>query len=74
MVDVLPLLRKAKEAGEPASVLSVLGAGMAPEIDIDGLGLKKTYSGLKAMLQTLSYNDLMVAVSDPTLLQKTFLV
>ena len=61
--DLLPLLRKAKEAGEPASVLSVLGAGRGPEVDLEDLGLKKTYSGMKAMLQTLSYNDLMVAVS-----------
>lgn len=68
--DLLPLLRKAREAGEPASVLSVLGAGMAPEIDIDDLGLKKTYSGLKSMLQSLSYNDLMVAVSGSNFLSK----
>ncbi|KAF8816816.1 NAD(P)-binding protein [Phlegmacium glaucopus] len=59
--DLLPLLRKAKEAGEPASVLSVLGAGNGPEIDLDDLGLKKTYAGTKAMLQSISYNDIMVA-------------
>ena len=61
--DLLPLLRKAKDLGEPASVLSVLGAGMASQVDLDDLGLKKSYSGVKAMAQSMSYNDLMVAVS-----------
>jgi len=59
--DLLPLLRKAKELGEPASVLSILGAGLASQVDLDDLGLKKSYSGSKAMGQSLSYNDLMVA-------------
>ncbi|PPQ70296.1 hypothetical protein CVT26_014581 [Gymnopilus dilepis] len=59
--DLLPLLHKAKDLGEPASVLSILGAGMGPEVIVDDLGLKKNYGGLKAMLQSLSYNDLMVA-------------
>ena len=61
--DLLPLLRNAKNMGEPASVLSVQGAGMGPEIDLEDLGLKKNYTGYKAMMQSLSYNDLMVAVS-----------
>ncbi|KIM41370.1 hypothetical protein M413DRAFT_18928 [Hebeloma cylindrosporum] len=59
--DLLPLLRNAKDQGEPASVLSVLGAGMGGQVDLDDLGLKKSYSGIKAMMQSLSYNDLMVA-------------
>jgi len=59
---LLPSLRKAKEAGEDASVLTILGAGMGPDVDLEDLGLKKGYSGLKAMGQTISYNDLMIAV------------
>jgi NAD(P)-dependent dehydrogenase (short-subunit alcohol dehydrogenase family) len=59
---LLPSLRKAKEAGEDASVLSILGAGMGPEVDLEDLGLKKGYSGWKAMTQTIGYNDLMIAV------------
>ncbi|PPQ78308.1 hypothetical protein CVT25_011679 [Psilocybe cyanescens] len=59
--DLLPLLRKAKEDGESASVLTVLGAGLGPEIDLEDLGLKNTYGGLKAMSQSTAYNDLMVA-------------
>lgn len=59
--DLLPLLRKAKDLGEPASVLSILAAGKGVEVDVNDLGLKKNYSGLQAMLQSGSYNDLMVA-------------
>ena len=60
--DLLPSLRKAKEAGEDASVLSILGAGMGWEVDVEDLGLKKRYTALKAMMQTVSYNDYMIAV------------
>ncbi|KIK03607.1 hypothetical protein K443DRAFT_676611 [Laccaria amethystina LaAM-08-1] len=59
--DLLPSLRKAKEAGEDASVLSILGAGIGWEVDVEDLGLKKRYTALKAMMQTISYNDYMIA-------------
>ncbi|KAF8959331.1 hypothetical protein BDZ97DRAFT_1838455 [Flammula alnicola] len=59
--DLLPLLQKAKDAGETASVLSILGAGKGPQVDLNDLGLKKTYTGYRAMLQSIAYNDLMVA-------------
>ncbi|KAH9476980.1 Oxidoreductase [Psilocybe cubensis] len=61
--DLLPLLRKATERGEPASVLTVLGAGSkgTSEVDLDDLGLKKRYTGWKAMMASIDYNDLMVA-------------
>ncbi|KDR73330.1 hypothetical protein GALMADRAFT_730089 [Galerina marginata CBS 339.88] len=59
--ELLPLLHAAHDQGELASVMTVLGAGLGPEIDIDDLGLKKTYKGLKAMSQSVSYNDLMVS-------------
>jgi short-subunit dehydrogenase involved in D-alanine esterification of teichoic acids len=40
--DLLPLLLKAKDVGEPASVLSILrGAGWGPQVDLDDLGLKR---------------------------------
>lgn len=60
--DLLPLLQKADIQGEAASVLCILGAGLAPEVDVEDLGLTKTYSTLKAAWQTIAYNDLMVAV------------
>ena len=61
--DLLPLLRKATDEGEPASVLSILGAGAGNQVDLDDLGLKKNYSGIKAIIHSAAYNDLMVAVS-----------
>ncbi|KAF9552444.1 NAD(P)-binding protein [Agrocybe pediades] len=59
--ELMPLLRKAKELGEDAGVMTVLGAGLGPEIDLNDLGLKTTYKAMKAMEQTTAYNDLMVA-------------
>lgn len=61
--DLLPLLRNAEKAGEDAKVMSILGAGKYAGIDVNDLGLKKSFSGLKAMGHSLSYNDLMMAVS-----------
>lgn len=60
--DLLPALRKAKEAGEDSKVMSVMAAGKGAEIDLDDLGLKKTFSVVKAGLQIPTYNDLMVEV------------
>jgi NAD(P)-dependent dehydrogenase (short-subunit alcohol dehydrogenase family) len=60
--DLLPSLVKAKEAGEDAKVLSVLAAGKGGEIDLDDLGLKKTYTLSTAALATPTYNDLMMEV------------
>lgn len=61
--DLLPLLRKAKDAGEDARVLSVLGAGYGMEADLDDLGLKKNYSLLQAGRTSPTYTDMMMEVS-----------
>ncbi|KAK0496705.1 hypothetical protein EDD18DRAFT_1252964 [Armillaria luteobubalina] len=58
--ELLPLLRNAKEAGEAASVLSVLASGLGRAIDINDLGLKHSYQAYKATLVSGSYNDIMV--------------
>ncbi|KAF9816916.1 hypothetical protein IEO21_03790 [Rhodonia placenta] len=58
--DLLPLLRAAKGAGEDARVMSVLAAGEGGKIDVEDLGLKKSYSGFNAMFVASTYNDLMV--------------
>ncbi|KAF8156096.1 hypothetical protein B0H34DRAFT_658955 [Crassisporium funariophilum] len=58
--DLLPLLRSTKNMGEPVRVMTVLGAGLGPDIDLEDLGLKKTYTGMKAMSQSIAYNDLMM--------------
>ena len=60
--DLMPLLRKAKDAGEDAKVFSVLAAGKGGEIDLDDLGLKKNYSVLGSAMTTPTYNDLMFEV------------
>lgn len=67
--DLLPLIRKAKDLGEAASVMSVFTAGMSPEIDLDDLGLKKNYGGMRMMGQTGSYNDIMLEVRITTFFQ-----
>jgi NAD(P)-dependent dehydrogenase (short-subunit alcohol dehydrogenase family) len=64
--ELMPLLRKAKEAGEDAKVLSVLAPGKGKPIDLEDLGLEKDYSLLKAMGNGASYNDLMIEVSSPS--------
>jgi NAD(P)-dependent dehydrogenase (short-subunit alcohol dehydrogenase family) len=56
---LLPALNKAKEDGEEAKAMSVFSAGYGGEINLDDLGLKKTYSLTNAAMQTTTYNDLM---------------
>ncbi|KAG6917685.1 hypothetical protein DXG01_001660 [Tephrocybe rancida] len=58
--NLLPALVKAKDAGEDAKVLSVLAAGYGGEINLDDLGLKKTFSLTNAALAAPTYNDLML--------------
>jgi NAD(P)-dependent dehydrogenase (short-subunit alcohol dehydrogenase family) len=60
--DLLPALNKASEEGEDAKVFSVLAPGKGGEIDLDDLGLKNTFSVIKAALQAPTYNDLMMEV------------
>ncbi|KIK52350.1 hypothetical protein GYMLUDRAFT_208063 [Collybiopsis luxurians FD-317 M1] len=57
---LVPALVKAQEAGEDARVLSVLGAGKGGQVNVDDLGLKKTYSLANAAHQGITYNDLMM--------------
>ncbi|TFK18835.1 NAD(P)-binding protein [Coprinopsis marcescibilis] len=58
--ELLPALRKAKEAGEDSKVISVLAAGKGGEVNLDDLGLVKTFSLTNAALQAPTYNDLMM--------------
>ena len=61
--DLLPSLLRAKEAGEEAKIMSVLSGGRGGEIDMEDLGLKKTFSLSKAASTSSTYNDLMLAVN-----------
>lgn len=60
--DLLPLLKKAKDSGEDARVMSILGAGTGGRIDLDDLGLKKRYGLVNAAMAAATYNDLMIEV------------
>src|ERR1700679_2282769 len=60
--DLMPLLRKAKDAGEDAKAMSVLAAGKGGPIDLDDLGLKKGFSLSAAGVAAATYNDLMIEV------------
>ncbi|KAF8335163.1 hypothetical protein F5887DRAFT_983681 [Amanita rubescens] len=59
--ELLHLLKNAKNAEQKASVLTIMGAGWGPKIDLDDLDLKKKYTGMRCALITLTYNDLMMA-------------
>ena len=61
--DLLPSLERAKEAGEEAKTMSVLGSGKGGEIDTEDLGLKKNFSLTNAALAAPTYNDLMLEVN-----------
>ena len=65
--ELLPLLRAARERDQEARVMSVLAPGYGGKVDLDDLGLKKTFSLLAAALQVPTYNDLFVEVRSYTL-------
>ncbi|KAI0692019.1 hypothetical protein C8T65DRAFT_762537, partial [Cerioporus squamosus] len=56
--DLLPLLRKAKDAGEDAKVMLVLSAGIGMSVDVHNLGLKKKYLLGNPPVASSSYTDL----------------
>ncbi|KAJ7069447.1 NAD(P)-binding protein [Mycena amicta] len=58
--EVLPSLEAAHAAGEDAKVMSVLAAGHGGSINVDDLGLKKTFSLPNAAKAATTYNDIMV--------------
>ncbi|KAF8056954.1 hypothetical protein FPV67DRAFT_1529566 [Lyophyllum atratum] len=62
--DLMPLLEEAAGKGEEAKVMSVLAAGtpLCGEVDVDDLGMVRSYGGFKAMRVAPTYNDLMFEV------------
>ncbi|KAJ7055807.1 hypothetical protein C8F01DRAFT_993744, partial [Mycena amicta] len=56
---LLPALRAARDAGENASILSVLGAGHGHKVDLSDLGLVKGFTGMNAMDACATYTDLI---------------
>ncbi|KAJ7818688.1 NAD(P)-binding protein [Mycena olivaceomarginata] len=61
--DLLSAVEDARKAGEDAKVMTVLSAGKGGKIDLDDLGLKKTFSLPNAAAAGSTYNDLMVVVT-----------
>ncbi|KAH9892461.1 hypothetical protein C8Q73DRAFT_746333 [Cubamyces lactineus] len=57
--DLMPLLQKARDAGEDAKVMSVLAAGHGKAVDMNDLGVKN-YSPAKAGMTSPTYTDLMM--------------
>ncbi|KAJ7157073.1 hypothetical protein C8R46DRAFT_1165542 [Mycena filopes] len=58
--DLLPAVESAKAAGEDAKVMSVFSAGTGGAIDLDDLGLKKSFTVTKAASSAATYNNIMV--------------
>jgi len=66
--DLLPLLRKAKDAKEDAKVLSVLAAGQGGKVNLGDLALKENYGFWSTLAALPTYNDLALsefAVQEP---------
>ncbi|KAH9933470.1 uncharacterized protein B0H18DRAFT_983871 [Fomitopsis serialis] len=59
-LDLLPLLRAAREAGEDASLLNVLAAGRGGPVDLDDLGFQKPWSVRTLRPTVITYTDVMV--------------
>ncbi|KAJ7636225.1 NAD-P-binding protein [Roridomyces roridus] len=59
MIKLTPALDAAAAAGQPASVLNVLAAGQGTPIEIDNVGLKRGYTGQRAMGESVTYVDLL---------------
>ncbi|KAJ7627785.1 hypothetical protein DFH06DRAFT_1006720 [Mycena polygramma] len=58
--DLLPALESAHKAGEDAKVMSVLAAGYGGKIDLEDLGLKKSFNLASAAAAAPTYNDIMI--------------
>ena len=55
--DLVPLVAKAEEKGERTGVMSVLAAGRGGAVDLNDLGLVKTFSLGRAEGQGVTYTD-----------------
>lgn len=60
--DLLPAIKKATEKGEATGVLNIYAAGNGGAIDLNDLGLKKTYSLTSYGRDFPTYNDLALEV------------
>ena len=61
--DLIPLLQKARDQGQVASVMTVLSPYGAGKIDLNDPGLKKRFTLSTFGTATATYNNLMLEVS-----------
>lgn len=62
VIELMPLLRAAREAGEDARVVTVFGAGSGGKLKLDDMALKENWSLSNFSAAAALYNDLMVEV------------
>jgi hypothetical protein len=60
--ELMPCMQKAVDQGQEARVMSILAAGTGGALDVDDLGLKKSFSLFRAARQAPTYNDIMAEV------------
>ncbi|TFY68180.1 hypothetical protein EVJ58_g1159 [Rhodofomes roseus] len=63
VLDLLPLLQKARDAGEDARVLNIASAGYGGPIDFSDMGMRKTSGVLKRRGISTTYIDSTMEVS-----------
>lgn len=62
VMEMMPLLQAAKDAGEDARVVTVLAAGSGGKVNLEDPGLERTYNAWTVGSAAPKYNDLMVEV------------
>ena len=66
MLDLLPLLQKARDMREDARVLNVAAAGLGGPINFDDMGLRQTYGLRTAGATWATYTDAAMEASTPS--------
>ncbi|CAG8698494.1 12226_t:CDS:2, partial [Acaulospora colombiana] len=60
--ELLPLVQKAKDAGEDAKMMTILAAAKGSTTDFEDLDVKNKYSLRKSSAHVSTFNDVMVKV------------
>ncbi|CAG8687762.1 11567_t:CDS:2, partial [Acaulospora colombiana] len=60
--ELLPLVQKAKAAGEDGRIMSILAAGLGGSIDLNDLEVTQGFGMMKGNAYTATYNDVMIKV------------
>jgi NAD(P)-dependent dehydrogenase (short-subunit alcohol dehydrogenase family) len=71
--ELLPLVQKAKDAGEDAKMMSILGAGEGGPVDLEDMELTN-FSMTRGNAHSGTYTDIMIKVCPQILLHITFIL